>query len=97
MTLGMQALKRIGKPGDVAAVVAFLASDARIKDQETRNQPTPFQDLVVSHSAFRDFLSPFQPRQLLDAPEPNRILHDRNPGPMLNFQQTLKLWPDFKS
>ena len=28
MTLGMQALKRIGKPEDVADVVAFLASDA---------------------------------------------------------------------
>jgi 3-oxoacyl-[acyl-carrier protein] reductase len=28
ITLGMQALKRIGKPGDVADVVAFLASDA---------------------------------------------------------------------
>ena len=28
MTLGMQALKRIGKPDDVADVVAFLASDA---------------------------------------------------------------------
>jgi len=28
MTLGMQALKRIGKPEDVAEVVAFLASDA---------------------------------------------------------------------
>src|ERR1700691_2129759 len=28
VTLGMQALKRIGKPGDVADVVAFLASDA---------------------------------------------------------------------
>jgi NAD(P)-dependent dehydrogenase (short-subunit alcohol dehydrogenase family) len=27
-TLGMQALKRIGKPEDVADVVAFLASDA---------------------------------------------------------------------
>ena len=27
LTLGMQALKRIGKPGDVADVVAFLASD----------------------------------------------------------------------
>jgi NAD(P)-dependent dehydrogenase (short-subunit alcohol dehydrogenase family) len=27
MTLGMQALKRIGKPEDVADVVAFLASD----------------------------------------------------------------------
>jgi 3-oxoacyl-[acyl-carrier protein] reductase len=26
-TLGMQALKRIGKPEDVADVVAFLASD----------------------------------------------------------------------
>jgi len=26
--LGMQALKRIGKPEDVADVVAFLASDA---------------------------------------------------------------------
>src|SRR6202008_412647 len=28
ITLGMQALKRIGKPEDVADVVAFLASDA---------------------------------------------------------------------
>ena len=28
VTLGMQALKRIGKPEDVADVVAFLASDA---------------------------------------------------------------------
>jgi 3-oxoacyl-[acyl-carrier protein] reductase len=28
LTLGMQALKRIGKPDDVADVVAFLASDA---------------------------------------------------------------------
>ena len=28
VTLGMQALKRIGKPEDVAGVVAFLASDA---------------------------------------------------------------------
>jgi 3-oxoacyl-[acyl-carrier protein] reductase len=28
LTLGMQALKRIGKPEDVADVVAFLASDA---------------------------------------------------------------------
>jgi 3-oxoacyl-[acyl-carrier protein] reductase len=28
VTLGMQALKRIGKPEDVAEVVAFLASDA---------------------------------------------------------------------
>jgi len=28
VALGMQALKRIGKPGDVADVVAFLASDA---------------------------------------------------------------------
>jgi 3-oxoacyl-[acyl-carrier protein] reductase len=28
MTLGMQALKRIGKPEDIADVVAFLASDA---------------------------------------------------------------------
>ena len=28
LTLGMQALKRIGKPEDVAEVVAFLASDA---------------------------------------------------------------------
>jgi len=28
VTLGMQALKRIGKPDDVAEVVAFLASDA---------------------------------------------------------------------
>ena len=28
MTIGMQALKRIGKPEDVADVVAFLASDA---------------------------------------------------------------------
>jgi 3-oxoacyl-[acyl-carrier protein] reductase len=28
LTLGMQALKRIGKPEDVAGVVAFLASDA---------------------------------------------------------------------
>ena len=28
VTLGMQALKRIGKPEDVAAVIAFLASDA---------------------------------------------------------------------
>src|SRR6202007_2528135 len=28
MTLGMQALKRIGKPEDVADVIAFLASDA---------------------------------------------------------------------
>jgi NAD(P)-dependent dehydrogenase (short-subunit alcohol dehydrogenase family) len=28
VTLGMQALKRIGKPDDVADVVAFLASDA---------------------------------------------------------------------
>ena len=28
MTLGMQALKRIGQPEDVADVVAFLASDA---------------------------------------------------------------------
>ena len=28
MTLGMQALKRIGEPEDVADVVAFLASDA---------------------------------------------------------------------
>jgi NAD(P)-dependent dehydrogenase (short-subunit alcohol dehydrogenase family) len=28
MTLGMQALKRVGKPEDVAHVVAFLASDA---------------------------------------------------------------------
>ena len=27
LTLGMQALKRIGKPEDVADVVAFLASD----------------------------------------------------------------------
>src|ERR1700682_4754435 len=27
MTLGMQALKRIGKPEDVADVVAFLATD----------------------------------------------------------------------
>ena len=27
VTLGMQALKRIGKPEDVADVVAFLASD----------------------------------------------------------------------
>jgi NAD(P)-dependent dehydrogenase (short-subunit alcohol dehydrogenase family) len=27
-TLAMQALKRIGKPEDVAEVVAFLASDA---------------------------------------------------------------------
>jgi NAD(P)-dependent dehydrogenase (short-subunit alcohol dehydrogenase family) len=28
MTLGMQALRRIDKPEDVADVVAFLASDA---------------------------------------------------------------------
>jgi len=28
LTLGMHALKRIGKPGDVADVVTFLASDA---------------------------------------------------------------------
>ena len=28
VTLGMQALKRIGKPEDVADVIAFLASDA---------------------------------------------------------------------
>jgi 3-oxoacyl-[acyl-carrier protein] reductase len=28
ITLGMQALKRIGKPEDVADVVAFVASDA---------------------------------------------------------------------
>ena len=28
MTLGMQALKRLGKPEDVADVVAFVASDA---------------------------------------------------------------------
>jgi 3-oxoacyl-[acyl-carrier protein] reductase len=28
ITLSMQALKRIGKPGDVADVVSFLASDA---------------------------------------------------------------------
>jgi len=31
-TLGMQALKRIGKPEDVADVVAFLASDGRALD-----------------------------------------------------------------
>ena len=30
VTLGMQALKRIGKPEDVADVVAFLASDGGI-------------------------------------------------------------------
>jgi NAD(P)-dependent dehydrogenase (short-subunit alcohol dehydrogenase family) len=28
LALGMQALKRIGKPDDVADVIAFLASDA---------------------------------------------------------------------
>ena len=28
ITLGMQALKRLGKPEDVADVVAFVASDA---------------------------------------------------------------------
>jgi NAD(P)-dependent dehydrogenase (short-subunit alcohol dehydrogenase family) len=28
LTLGMQALKRLGKPEDVADVVAFVASDA---------------------------------------------------------------------
>jgi NAD(P)-dependent dehydrogenase (short-subunit alcohol dehydrogenase family) len=28
ITLGMQALKRIGRPEDVADVVAFMASDA---------------------------------------------------------------------
>jgi len=28
ITLGMQALKRIAKPGDIGGVIAFLASDA---------------------------------------------------------------------
>jgi NAD(P)-dependent dehydrogenase (short-subunit alcohol dehydrogenase family) len=34
MTLGMQALKRIGKPEDVADVVAFLASDVFLEEVE---------------------------------------------------------------
>jgi 3-oxoacyl-[acyl-carrier protein] reductase len=31
VTLGMQALKRIGKPEDVADVVAFLGSEAALR------------------------------------------------------------------
>jgi hypothetical protein len=50
-------------------------------------------------SAFRPSgaFFPFKQRQSLDAPAPTESLHHPPPTPMLDFQQTLKLWPEFKS